>query len=200
MTGAVIDVGGEKTDLRGFPIQSGATRTVVTLNISADTEPDIVGSATEIPAPNSSFDGGILTEVLEHLPDPELAISELSRVLKPRGILLCSMPFAYKVHGDPEDYSRWTESKLRQVAEKFGFEVVLFDWTGTGFASVIDALVGTLQKNAKPKRPSTLVTLILQSLTPLFFRIDKALLLKAKKSNETPLFASGWTAVLRKKN
>ncbi|KAF4755522.1 Hexaprenyldihydroxybenzoate methyltransferase, mitochondrial, partial [Perkinsus olseni] len=47
-----------------------------------------VGSAYEIPFPDNSFDGVIISDVLEHLLDLRAALSEIHRVLKPGGVLV----------------------------------------------------------------------------------------------------------------
>lgn len=49
-------------------------------------------SATDIPKENESVDSIISMETLEHLENPALAIKEFSRVLRPGGILLGSVP------------------------------------------------------------------------------------------------------------
>ena len=46
------------------------------------------GSISALPFPAEMFDAVYCLEVLEHLPDTDLALSELSRVLKPGGTLL----------------------------------------------------------------------------------------------------------------
>ena len=45
--------------------------------------------------PSGSFDLAITIEVLEHVPDMRLALSELARVLAPSGVLLSTFPFLY---------------------------------------------------------------------------------------------------------
>jgi SAM-dependent methyltransferase len=52
----------------------------------------IQGSAVKIPFPDQSFNSVIMTEVLEHLSDPELALKEIYRVLKSEGIIALSVP------------------------------------------------------------------------------------------------------------
>lgn len=47
-----------------------------------------IGSATDIPFPDRTFDGVLCLEVIEHIPDTELAIREMIRVLKPRGKII----------------------------------------------------------------------------------------------------------------
>lgn len=46
---------------------------------------DIVSDITNIPVSDCEFDYVLCTEVLEHLPEPSLALQELTRVLKGGG-------------------------------------------------------------------------------------------------------------------
>jgi ubiquinone/menaquinone biosynthesis C-methylase UbiE len=50
------------------------------------------GSVYELPFRDAFFDCVIISEVLEHLTDDDRAIRELSRILKPGGILAASVP------------------------------------------------------------------------------------------------------------
>ncbi|MBO6766225.1 class I SAM-dependent methyltransferase [Maricaulis sp.] len=45
-----------------------------------------------LPFPDRSFDRIICSEVLEHVPDPDRFLSEISRLLKPGGIFVASVP------------------------------------------------------------------------------------------------------------
>ena len=49
----------------------------------------------QIPIPTSSFDVVIAGEVIEHLHYPEITISEVSRILKPKGLFIGSVPNSY---------------------------------------------------------------------------------------------------------
>jgi ubiquinone/menaquinone biosynthesis C-methylase UbiE len=62
---------------------------------------DIVSDITCIPIDDNSFDFVMCTEVFEHLPSPELALEELTRLLKPGGTLLITAPFRCLYHQDP---------------------------------------------------------------------------------------------------
>ena len=50
------------------------------------------GDALRLPFPDSTFDRIIASEVLEHIPDDEGAIAELTRVLKPGGTIAVTVP------------------------------------------------------------------------------------------------------------
>jgi ubiquinone/menaquinone biosynthesis C-methylase UbiE len=78
---------------------------------------DIVCDITAIPEPSASYDAVLCTEVLEHLPDPRAAMRELSRVLKPDGILILTAPFCSLTHFAPYHFATgfnrsWYETHL----------------------------------------------------------------------------------------
>lgn len=52
----------------------------------------VIGSATELPFNDKSFDRIICSELLEHIKDDRKAIAEIHRVLKPDGIALITVP------------------------------------------------------------------------------------------------------------
>lgn len=51
-----------------------------------------VADITKLPFADASFDCVICSEVMEHIPDHEKALSELDRILKPKGTLVVSVP------------------------------------------------------------------------------------------------------------
>jgi 2-polyprenyl-3-methyl-5-hydroxy-6-metoxy-1,4-benzoquinol methylase len=51
----------------------------------------------QIPIPTSSFDVVVAGEVIEHLPYPEITIAEISRILKPGGQFIGSVPNSYHI-------------------------------------------------------------------------------------------------------
>ncbi|MGA2208479.1 MAG: class I SAM-dependent methyltransferase [Acidimicrobiales bacterium] len=53
---------------------------------------EVQGTAFQLPFPDDSFDRIIAAEVLEHLPNDHVAISELARVLKPTGRMAVTVP------------------------------------------------------------------------------------------------------------
>lgn len=62
---------------------------------------DIVSDICNIPVEGETYDLIICFEVLEHLPDPKKAIKELTRLLKPGGTLLLTIPNLCSAHQEP---------------------------------------------------------------------------------------------------
>lgn len=71
-----------------------------------------------LPLEDNSFDTLVISEVLEHIANPELIWQEMTRILKPGGKLILSVPFMYKIHEAPHDYYRYTEFALKNFAQK----------------------------------------------------------------------------------
>ena len=67
---------------------------------------------------DGEFDTIIISEVLEHISEPEIIWREMSRIIKPGGKILLSVPFFYKIHEAPFDFYRYTEFCLRNFASK----------------------------------------------------------------------------------
>lgn len=77
-----------------------------------------------LPFESDTFDSIILSDVLEHLCEPDALWHEMSRVLKPQGRVVCSVPFFYWLHESPHDYYRYTEFALRRFAKNASMHVV----------------------------------------------------------------------------
>jgi len=71
--------------------------------------------------PDNSFDAAVCWSVLEHVPHPETAVSELTRVLRPGGEVFVQLPYLYPYHGPPSypDYWRVGPDGLRLWMSEF---------------------------------------------------------------------------------
>lgn len=69
--------------------------------------------------PDESFDAVVCWSVLEHVPDPQRAIAELRRVLKPGGLAWVQLPFNYPYHQGPHDFWRVSPAGLRLWMKDF---------------------------------------------------------------------------------
>ncbi|MDY6843502.1 MAG: class I SAM-dependent methyltransferase [Thermodesulfobacteriota bacterium] len=71
--------------------------------------PEVIPAKADfLPFKEDTFDTVLCTEVLEHTDDFFVTLSEIQRVLKPGGKLICSVPFMYPLHEFPNDNLRFT--------------------------------------------------------------------------------------------
>src|SRR4030042_6220896 len=73
---------------------------------------------------NESYDSAVCFEVLEHVPDPFMAIIEIYRILKKRGILIVTVPHLSRIHEKPHDFFRFTHYGLAYLLRKAGFDIL----------------------------------------------------------------------------
>lgn len=88
---------------------------------------------TNIPLSDESIDVVLLIEVLEHLPEPLLALKEINRILKKGGYLYISVPQGWGEHQVPNDYYRYTQYGLRYLLNKANFKVEKIEKRGGYF-------------------------------------------------------------------
>ena len=118
-----LDVGSRRgRHIKDFP-------NAVTVDIDPEANPDIVADAHALPFPDASYDVVICREVLEHVHQPEVVISELYRVLAPGGTLLLSTRFLFPIHESPHDHFRFTRYSLTRLMKNFNSATITEDTT-----------------------------------------------------------------------
>jgi SAM-dependent methyltransferase len=96
--------------------------------ISEASYPDF--NILSLPFSNCEFDAVVSDQVLEHVEgDPQVAIDETFRVLKPNGIALHTTCFMNQIHGSPGDFWRFTPEALKLLVRK---HAVVIDCGGWG--------------------------------------------------------------------
>lgn len=83
------------------------------------------------------FDRILLIEVLEHLPEPDVTLGELSRHLTPQGEFFVTIPFAARIHPCPRDFRRWTPDGLARLFESAGLEILELRFRGSDLATIV---------------------------------------------------------------
>ena len=157
-----------------------------------------IGPFDERFQPQRRFTLIVMLDVLEHLADPLSALAHVDRLLADDGKLLLTVPafnLLWTTHDDlNHHYTRYTKSRLGEVAEKAGLEVLrmryLFQWTCPVKLAVRlkERLVST--KPASPRLPSPIVNRALYGAT---------LLEQAIMERLPPPFGSSLLMVARKK-
>jgi SAM-dependent methyltransferase len=101
-----------------------------------------------IPFADASFDNILCTEVLEHAADPATLVAEMTRVLRPGGTLLVTVPFSARVHHSPYDFHRFTRYRLTQMFEAYPSIEVLE--RGDDLAVIANKLIVVCVRLARP--------------------------------------------------
>lgn len=86
--------------------------------------PVVFADGMKLPFLDASIDAAICLEVAEHVSNPSMLLSEISRVLRPGGLLFISVPFLYPIHDAPHDFQRLTLHGLRHLIETSGLQVL----------------------------------------------------------------------------
>lgn len=74
-----------------------------------------------LPFSAATFDAVVAASVLEYVDQPSVALSECARVLRPGGVLICTVP-------DPRHPVRWLESVVGACARTPGTRLVSRHW------------------------------------------------------------------------
>lgn len=98
-----------------------------------------------LPLSSNAFDIVILSDVLEHIPEPKLLTSEIFRIMKPEGTLFINIPFYYCIHEAPHDYYRYTRHALEYLLKEAGFRVLLLESIGGSLEILSDIISKHIQ-------------------------------------------------------
>lgn len=127
VTGNMLDIGcGQKPYRKLFAVSSYTGLEFDTAENQKQKGGDDVFfyAGGRFPFNDSQFDSALSTEVLEHVFEPDLFLTEINRVLKKGGVFLLSVPFVWDEHEQPYDYGRYSSFGLKYLLEKHGFEIV----------------------------------------------------------------------------
>ncbi len=90
------------------------------IDIDEKRRPDIVCSVEDMAVfKTSSVDVFFCMEVLEHVQNPFSAVTEITRVLKPGGVMIGSTPFMFPIHDEPYDFYRYTKYGIQHLFRDF---------------------------------------------------------------------------------
>lgn len=84
--------------------------------------PDIIGDITKTNFEDYSWDAIICVQVIEHVKNIWDIPREMSRILKPGGMVIVDTPFMYPYHAEPPsfgDYWRLTKDGMRVLFEPY---------------------------------------------------------------------------------
>ena len=143
--GRLLDLGCGQVPLYGM--YRAHVHSVTCIDWTAGTPLDHVDQLCDLgqplPLADASFDTIVLSDVLEHVPDPVLLWREMARVLAPGGAIVMNVPFFYWLHAHPHDYYRYTQFALERFVAISGLSLVMLEPLG-GLADVLADLLAKL--------------------------------------------------------
>lgn len=146
----------------------------------------------------NTFDAVVCTEVLEHLREPQAAIDEMYRVLKPGGALLLTTRFLFPIHDAPHDYFRFTKYGLQYLLRRFEIVELQEETTTLGTLAVLLQRVGmqTQTRGSKLFRGGWLVAA--QLIRPWSFLVGQEFGDSRRTVPEGGIMTSGYHVFCRK--
>ena len=131
LSGEVLDLGGDSRSTYALTLGEGAH--VTTVNISQETGADVIADLEKpLPLKDSSYDGVMLMNVLEHVFEYRALLSECARVLRSGGRAVIVVPYMFPYHASPSDFHRYSKEALTRALEAAGFTVDAVTPLGSG--------------------------------------------------------------------
>lgn len=124
--GRVVDVGSADGPSASW-IDELADRISVDLDPRGLHPGGICASGDRLPLPDASADGVAAFDVIEHFQDEDTIVRELTRILRPGGVLLASVPACQwawsRFDVNAGHYRRYTRRRFRALLRSHGFEI-----------------------------------------------------------------------------
>lgn len=128
----VVDLGAGPSQFRNIFFRFS---NVISVDFFPYEKVDVVADiTTRLPFQDCIVDAIILSNVLEHMPNPAFILSECFRILKPGGVVIGTIPFLMRVHQAPYDFNRFTNFMLERLLRDVGFHDIVV----TNLAQTVD--------------------------------------------------------------
>lgn len=92
---------------------------IINVDLFAFDSVDMIADAEDLPLDDESVDLILNQAMLEHVPNPEIVVREMHRLLRPGGDVFCYLPFIVPFHAAPHDYYRWTMTGVHHLFRQF---------------------------------------------------------------------------------
>jgi len=118
---------------------------ICNVDIFAYENVEVVCDIADLPFLDNSIDVVFNSAVLEHVPNPQIVVDEIYRVLKPNGVIYTAFPFMQGFHASPYDFTRVTEEGIKVLHKDFELiEVRPFGGPTSGMLWVLQEWIAIL--------------------------------------------------------
>lgn len=144
-----------------------------------DSKIDFFYNGKTLPFPDNSFDCVVCFEVLEHVFNIDELLVELTRVLKPNGLFLATVPFVWEEHEAPYDFARYSSYGMVHIVKNYNFEIIKLIKSTTNVLTIGQLVINYVAQHLMPKGlvfgllsqiliifPINLVVLLINNLLP----------------------------------
>jgi SAM-dependent methyltransferase len=191
-SGRTLDVGAQNGPYAAFfPNRIG-------LDIRRGRDVKVLGDAQGLCFTDGVFDVVLCTEVLEHLPEPQRAIDEMFRVLRPGGTLLLTTRFLFPIHDAPNDYFRFTKYGLRHLLRRFAILELQEETDSVGAIAVLLQRLGMQARTLGPTSSRVIWLVGARIARPFGFLIRREYGDSRRLTPETGIMTSGYHVACRK--
>ncbi|HLJ22169.1 MAG TPA: methyltransferase domain-containing protein [Stellaceae bacterium] len=154
-------IGGGDSAAANARIRAALPDTIVS-DVVAGADVDMICDGHDLPFQDDTLDLVVITQVLEHVLDPQRVVEEISRALRPGGLVVATTPFMEQVHMGAHDFQRFTDLGHRWLFRNFE-EIERGNCSGPG-----SALLWSIEFFARSLCPSYRAALVASGLVRLF--------------------------------
>jgi len=144
---------------------------LVLTDITLQGDAEIACDGHSLPFFDNSFDLIIADQVLEHVVNPWMVSSEITRCLKAGGVVYSGIPFFFHIHGEPYDFQRFTPAGHMQLFPDF--QLVELSLSGGPVGTFALSMLGITESIFKNKWVRRFFSFTIRFLTRPFAFIDK---------------------------
>lgn len=154
--GDLIDVGCGRMPYKAFYLRkvsryTGLDHPAVSKLYTGPNQPEILADIHKTKIKTNTYDSALCFEVLEYLENPQKALLEINRILKPNGLLILTVPFLYPIHDAPHDRYRFTKTALTELLQSAHFTIKKIEMRGTFWQTWFQLLLVYLFKSVMNK-------------------------------------------------
>lgn len=124
------------------------------LEISTNTnnKADFFYDGKEFPFEDSSYTKILCTQVIEHVPNPNLFLKEIYRILSKNGELIITVPLIWDEHEAPFDFQRFTSFGIKKLLKDHNFSVLSYQKLSKGVTGLIQLIINFIYKKIYKSR------------------------------------------------